>query len=100
MEQGDHVLPVRHSAVAAGHRHAAEANSRNLQAAGAESAFLHQWFSFGWLDLPPTLFAWRPVGEPDSPPRLLARSGKVPFERTWPFASRGCSRWAACQTAN
>jgi hypothetical protein len=63
MEQGDHVLPVRHSAVAAGHGHAAEANGRNLQAAGAEFALLHQWLSFGWLDLPPTLFAWRPIGE-------------------------------------
>ena len=43
VEQGDHVLPVRHAAVAAGHGHAAESDGGDLQAAGAECALLHQY---------------------------------------------------------
>jgi hypothetical protein len=42
MKQGNHVLPVRHPAVAAGHGHATEPDGRNLQAAEAEGALLHQ----------------------------------------------------------
>ena len=36
-------LPVRHAAVAAGHGHAAQADGRDLQAAAAEGALLHEW---------------------------------------------------------
>ena len=41
VQEGDHVGPVGSAAVAAGHRHAAEADGRDLESAGSESARVH-----------------------------------------------------------
>jgi hypothetical protein len=63
MKKRDHVLPVGHAAVAAGHGHAAEADGRNLEPLEPSLRCCINGSPSGWFDLPTTLFARRPNGQ-------------------------------------
>ena len=63
VDQRDHLLPVRLIAVAAGHAHAAQPDCRNLEAVGAQLAFIHNGNASDRA---------HPVGVPSSTPHAVA----------------------------